>query len=188
MRHQNAQIAAVGAAWLGLYGFGAAAHLLAQPALRQGRNVYAFTRPGDSRSQAFARALGACWAGEAGAAPPAPLDAAILFAPGGELVPQALAATRKGGVVVCAGIHMSDIPSFPYSLLWGERCLRSVAKLRRADGAAYLRKVAHGEVAATVTPYPLEAANAALDALRAGRLDGAAVLIPGTGEGRDGVP
>ncbi|MGG7603372.1 zinc-dependent alcohol dehydrogenase family protein [Massilia sp. BKSP1R2A-1] len=163
---------------LGLYGFGAAAHLLAQLALREGRKVHAFTRPGDGRSQDFARSLGASWAGDAGTAPPVPLDAAILFAPAGELVPQALAATRKGGVVVCAGIHMSDIPSFPYSLLWGERCLRSVANLRRADGAAYFRKVAHGEVATSVTAYPLEAANAALDALRAGRIDGAAVLVP----------
>lgn len=173
---------------LGLYGFGAAAHLLAQLAVRQGRKVYAFTRPGDTRSQAFARALGACWAGEAGATPPESLDAAILFAPSGELVPQALAATRKGGVVVCAGIHMSDIPSFPYSLLWGERCLRSVANLRRADGAAFLRKVAHGEVATTVTPYPLDAANAALDDVRAGRLDGAAVLVPAAGKNTDGMP
>ena len=163
---------------LGLYGFGASAHLIAQLALHQGREVCAFTRPGDTRSQAFARALGAAWAGPAGAAPPAPLDAAILFAPAGELVPQALAATRKGGIVVCAGIHMSDIPSFPYELLWGERCLRSVANLTRADGDAFFRQVAHGEVATTVTIYPLEAANTALDELRAGRIDGAAVLVP----------
>ncbi|QOY92767.1 zinc-dependent alcohol dehydrogenase family protein [Massilia sp. UMI-21] len=164
---------------LGLYGFGAAAHLVAQLALHQGREVCAFTRAGDARSQDFARALGARWAGAAGQAPPAPLDAAILFAPAGELVPQALAATRRGGTVVCAGIHMSDIPSFPYALLWGERCLRSVANLTRADGAAFFRQVAHGEVATTVTCYPLAAANTALDDLRAGRIDGAAVLLPG---------
>ncbi|MCD2516186.1 zinc-dependent alcohol dehydrogenase family protein [Massilia sp. G4R7] len=163
---------------LGLYGFGAAAHLLAQLALRQGRKVYAFTRPGDTRAQDFARALGVGWAGDAGARPPEPLDAAILFAPAGELVPRALAAVRPGGVVVCAGIHMSDIPSFPYALLWGERCLRSVANLRRADGAAFFRKIAHGEVRTAVSSYPLEQANAALDALRAGRVEGAAVLVP----------
>lgn len=163
---------------IGLYGFGAAAHLVAQLARRQGRAVYAFTRPGDARSQAFARALGAAWAGPADAMPPVPLDAAILFAPAGELVPQALAATCKGATVVCAGIHMSDIPAFPYALLWGERCLRSVANLTRADGEQFLRQVAHGEVATSVRPYPLAAANQALDDLRAGRLDGAAVLVP----------
>jgi len=163
---------------LGLYGFGAAAHLVARLALRQGREVLAFTRAGDRRTQDFARALGAAWAGAAGEPPPEPLDAAILFAPAGELVPQALAATRPGATVVCAGIHMSDIPSFPYALLWGERCLRSVANLTRADGAAYFRQVAHGEVATTVTVYPLAAANTALDDLRAGRIDGAAVLVP----------
>lgn len=163
---------------LGLYGFGAAAHLLAQLALRQGRELYAFTRPGDRRSQDFARTLGASWAGAAGDMPPAALDAAILFAPAGELVPQALAACAPGAVVVCAGIHMSDIPAFPYALLWGERCLRSVANLTRADGAAYLALVGGGEVAATVRPYALEDANAALADLRAGRVDGAAVLLP----------
>lgn len=164
---------------LGLYGFGAAAHLLAQLALRQGRAVHAFTRPGDSRSQAFARALGAAWTGAAGEMPPAPLEAAIVFAPAGELLPQALAASAKGATVVCAGIHMSDIPSFPYSLLWGERCLRSVANLTRADGDAFLGQVRGGEVATTVRPYALEQANEALDDLRAGRIDGAAVLLPG---------
>ena len=163
---------------LGLYGFGASAHLVAQLALQQGREVCAFTRPGDTRSQAFARALGAAWAGAADAAPPAPLDAAILFAPAGELVPQALAATRKGGIVVCAGIHMSDIPSFPYALLWGERCVRSVANLTRADGDAFFGQIAHGALRTTVRTYPLGAANEALDALRAGRIDGAAVLVP----------
>lgn len=163
---------------LGLYGFGAAAHLLTQLALRQGREVFAFTRPGDTRSQAFARALGAAWAGAAEEAPPLPLDAAILFAPAGTLVPQALAAVRKGGTVVCAGIHMSDIPAFPYARLWGEHCLRSVANLTRADGESFFRLVARGEVATTVVPYPLADANRALDDLRAGRIDGAAVLVP----------
>ena len=169
------------AARLGLYGFGAAAHLIAQLALRQGREVFAFTRAGDSRSQAFARALGVGWAGASSEAPPRPLDAAILFAPSGELVPQALASTAKGGVVVCAGIHMSDIPSFPYSLLWGERSVRSVANLTRSDGNAFFRQVEHGEATTTVVRYPLEAANEALDDLRAGRIDGAAVLAPGRG-------
>jgi propanol-preferring alcohol dehydrogenase len=169
------------AARLGLYGFGAAAHLIAQLALRQGGEVFAFTRAGDTRSQAFARALGAGWAGASGELPPHPLDAAILFAPSGELVPQALAATAKGGVVVCAGIHMSDIPSFPYSLLWGERCVRSVANLTRRDGDEFFRQVEHGEVATTVVRYPLESANEALADLRAGRIDGAAVLAPGQG-------
>lgn len=164
---------------IGLYGFGAAAHLVAQLARRQGRTVYAFTRPGDARSQAFARLLGAAWAGPADAMPPAPLDAAILFAPAGELVPQALAASSRGATVVCAGIHMSDVPTFPYALLWGERCLRSVANLTRADGERFLRQVAHGEVATSVAPYPLARANQALADLRAGRVDGAAVLVPG---------
>ena len=163
---------------IGLYGFGAAAHLVTQLALRQGREICAFTRPGDTRSQAFARSLGAAWAGPSDAAPPALLDAAILFAPDGGLVPRALAAAARGATVVCAGIHMSDIPSFPYRLLWGERCLRSVANLTRADGEAFLREVAHGEVATTVAPYPLGSANEALADLRAGRIDGAAVLLP----------
>jgi propanol-preferring alcohol dehydrogenase len=163
---------------LGLYGFGAAAHLVAQLALRQGCEIHAFTRPGDTRSQAFARSLGAAWVGTSDALPPAPLDAAILFAPAGELVPRALAATRKGGVVVCAGIHMSDIPSFPSSLLWGERCVRSVANLTRADGDAYFRLIAHGEVHTSVVRYPLQQANQALADLRSGRIDGAAVLVP----------
>lgn len=163
---------------IGLYGFGAAAHLIIQLALRHGREVFAFTRPGDTRSQVFARSLGAAWAGPSDAAPPGLLDAAILFAPDGALVPSALAATAKGGAVVCAGIHMSDIPSFPYRLLWGERCLRSVANLTRADGEAFLREVAHGEVTTTVVPYALAAANEALADLPAGRIDGAAVLLP----------
>jgi propanol-preferring alcohol dehydrogenase len=163
---------------LGLYGFGAAAHLIAQLALHQGREVYAFTRAADTRSRDFARTLGVAWAGPSDALPPAPLDAAILFAPAGELVPRALAAIRKGGVVICAGIHMSDIPRFPYALLWGERCVRSVANLTRADGLDFFRQVADGKVATTVSPYPLEAANEALADLRAGRIDGAAVLVP----------
>jgi propanol-preferring alcohol dehydrogenase len=164
---------------IGLYGFGAAAHLIVQLARRQERDVFAFTRPGDARAQAFARTLGAAWAGPSDAAPPLPLDAAILFAPAGELVPQALAVTARGGTVVCAGIHMSDIPSFPYSLLWGERCVRSVANLTRADGEAFFRHVAHGEVVTSVVCYPLHEANRALDDLRAGRIEGAAVLVPG---------
>jgi propanol-preferring alcohol dehydrogenase len=163
---------------IGLYGFGAAAHLLTQLALLQGREIHAFTRPGDLRSQAFARSLGAVWAGASDALPAEALDAAILFAPAGELVPRALAATRKGGVVVCAGIHMSDIPSFPYSLLWGERCVLSVANLTRADGEAYFRQIAHGEVSTNIVRYRLAAANQALDDLRGGRIDGAAVLVP----------
>jgi propanol-preferring alcohol dehydrogenase len=163
---------------LGLYGFGAAAHLVAQLALRDGREVLAFTRAGDARSQAFARSLGACWAGASGEAPPAALDAAILFAPAGELVPQALAATARGGTVICAGIHMSDIPAFPYALLWGERCVRSVANLTRADGAAFFRRVQDGCVKTSVVTYPLAEANRALADLRAGRIDGAAVLVP----------
>ena len=163
---------------LGLYGFGAAAHLLTQLAVSQGREVLAFTRPGDTRGQAFARSLGAGWAGPVGARPPPPLDAAILFAPSGELVPQALADICKGGTVVCAGIHMSDIPAFPYALLWGERCLRSVANLTRADGEAFFAQLSHACVETRTVTFPLQAANEALDALRAGRIDGAAVLVP----------
>lgn len=164
---------------LGLYGFGAAAHLIAQLALADGRELFAFTRPGDARSQAFALRLGARWAGDASRAPPVPLDAAILFAPAGELVPLALAAVRTGGVVVCAGIHMSDIPAFPYALLWGERCLRSVANLTRGDARSFLDRVRDGRVRPTVARYALVSANQALADLRAGRIDGAAVLVPG---------
>ena len=163
---------------IGLYGFGAAAHIVAQLAIRQGREVYAFTRPGDTRSQQFARSLGASWAGGSDELAPQPLDAAILFAPAGPLVPLALAATRKGAVVVCAGIHMSDIPSFPYALLWGERIVRSVANLTRADGEAFFAQVAHGEVATTTVAFPLSQANAALRMLRSGEVDGAVVLVP----------
>lgn len=163
---------------LGLYGFGAAAHLLAQIAAADGREVYAFTRPGDTASQAFARTLGARWAGAADAQPPRALDAAILFAPVGALVPAALAAVRKGGRVVCAGIHMSDIPSFPYSLLWGERSVVSVANLTRADGVEFMRRAADVDLAPAVTAWSLGDANEALARLRAGALDGAAVLVP----------
>lgn len=163
---------------LGLYGFGAAAHLVAQAALYQGRDIYAFTRPGDLQSQAFARDIGAVWAGDSDEAPPVDLDAAIIYAPVGALVPAALAAIRKGGTVVCAGIHMSDIPSFPYALLWGERRLVSVANLTRQDATDFLAVAARAKIRAHVTTYPLAEANRALDDLRAGRLDGAAVLIP----------
>jgi len=168
---------------LGFYGFGAAAHLLAQLALCQGREVFAFTRPGDTRAQEFARSVGVAWAGSCDEAPPAPLDAALLFAPAGDLVPRALAATGKGGIVVCAGIHMSDIPSFPYALLWGERVVRSVANLTRADGEEFFRQVAHGQVKSSTTVFALEEANEALHALRGGRIEGAAVLVPGAAPG-----
>jgi propanol-preferring alcohol dehydrogenase len=161
---------------LGFYGFGAAAHLLIQIARHQGRDVYAFTRAADHASQDFARRLGAVWAGASDASPPIELDAALIFAPAGELVPRALKAVRKGGTVVCAGIHMSDIPSFPYALLWGERILRSVANLTRKDGEEFLR-LAHGiSIRAETTLYPLERTNEALHALRTGALQGAAVV------------
>lgn len=163
---------------LGLYGFGAAAHIVAQVARHQGRTVFAFTRPGDTASQDFARMLGAAWAGDSTAPPPEPLDAALIFAPVGALVPAALAAVRKGGAVVCAGIHMSAIPSFPYDLLWGERRLCSVANLTRADGEEFLELAPRIPIRTTTTEYPLERANDALAALRAGRIDGAAVLVP----------
>lgn len=167
---------------LGLYGFGAAAHLLAQVALAQGREVYAFTRPGDLRTQRFALSLGVAWAGDSDAAAPVPLDAAIIFAPLGALVPAALAACAKGGTVVCAGIHMSAIPSFPYALLWQERCLRSVANLTRADGAAFLALADRLPLQTVVTTFPLAEANRALAAVRDGSIDGAAVLIPASQE------
>ena len=163
---------------LGLYGFGAAAHLVVQIAARQGRRVHAFTRRGDEAAQRHARALGAAWAGGSDEAPPEPLDAAILFAPVGELVPRALAAVRKGGRVVCGGIHMSDIPSFPYALLWEERELVSVANLTRRDGLEFLREVGRRPLAVDTTCYPLARANDALADLRAGRVQGAAVLLP----------
>jgi propanol-preferring alcohol dehydrogenase len=163
---------------LGLYGFGAAAHLVLQVARAQGREVYAFTRAGDEAAQAFAIGLGAAWAGASEAQPPQPLDAAIIYAPVGGLVPLALQAVRKGGRVVCAGIHMSDIPSFPYRLLWEERELVSVANLTRRDGLDFL--AAAGRIGLTVetNPYPLDRANAALDDLRGGRFQGAAVIVP----------
>ena len=170
--------AAGDAARLGLYGFGAAAHLLAQVARAQRREVYAFTKPGDAEGQRFARGLGAAWAGGSDELPPEPLDAAIIFAAVGALVPAALAAVRKGGRVVCAGIHMSDIPRFPYSLLWGERSLVSVANLTRADGAEFMRLVSTLDLHPAVQPFPLAAGNEALARLKAGQLQGAAVLVP----------
>jgi len=163
---------------LGLYGFGAAAHLIAQVALAQGRTVCAFTRPGDVEAQRFARELGVQWAGGSDEPPPRPLDAALIFAPAGDLVPAALAATARGGTVVCAGIHMSDVPSFPYRLLWGERSVRSVANLTRADGEGFLALAATLPLAVHVEPYPLSRANDALTRLRAGAVSGAAVLTP----------
>lgn len=161
---------------LGLYGFGASAHILIQVARYQGRKTYAFTRPGDHKTQAFARSLGATWSGDADVMPPALLDAAIIFAPAGELVPQALHVTAKGGSVICAGIHMSDIPGFPYAWLWEERVIRSVANLTRQDGVEFLALAPKVPVETTVTAYPLEKANQALDDLRHGRFQGAAVL------------
>ena len=163
---------------LGLYGFGAAAHIIAQVAIHQGKRVHAFTRPGDTQAQDFARRLGAVWAGGSDETPPEELDAAILFAPVGALVPAGLKAVRKGGIVVAAGIHMSDIPSFPYDILWNERVVRSVANLTRADGEEFMALAAEAPIETSVTPYPLENANAALADLREGRLIGAAVLIP----------
>jgi len=164
---------------LGLYGFGAAAHIIAQLAVRDGRRVYAFSRPGDRDAQSLALGLGATWAGGSDQAPPEPLDAAIVFAPVGGLVPVALRAVVKGGTVVCAGIHMSDIPAFPYETLWGERVLRSVANLTRRDGAEFFAVLAGAPVTTTVASYPLADANRALDDLRSGRLRGAAVLAVG---------
>lgn len=163
---------------LGLYGFGAAAHIIAQVAVWQGRTVYAFTRPGDVVSQDFARRLGASWAGGSDESPPQQLDAAIIFATVGDLVPLALKAVRKGGRVVCAGIHMSDIPSFSYQLLWEERELLSVANLTRKDGVDFLHLVPQMNIVTHTTRYPLERANHALADLRAGRFEGAAVLVP----------
>ncbi len=162
---------------LGFYGFGAAAHILIQVARFQNREVYAFTREGDIESRRFALDLGAAWAGASEDAAPGLLDAAIIFAPVGSLVPAALRAVRKGGTVVCAGIHMSDIPSFPYSILWGERVVRSVANLTRQDGEEFLALAPKVPVKTEVHPYPLEKANEALDDLRAGRFNGAAVIV-----------
>jgi len=165
---------------LGFYGFGASAHILAQVASYEGREVFAFTRPGDEVAQRFALELGAVWSGDADAAPPEELDAAILFAPVGSLVPAALRAVCKGGVVVCAGIHMSDIPSFPYSILWGERQLRSVANLTRRDGVEFFEVASRVPVRTHVVTYPLAEAERALDDLRHGRFSGAAVVTPGS--------
>ncbi len=162
---------------LGLYGFGASAHIICQVAVAQGRRVFAGTRAGDAETQAFARSLGAVWAGDAMTGPPEQLDAVIVFAPVGDLVPAALRAVRKGGSVVCAGIHMSDIPSFPYELLWGERVVRSVANLTRADGEEFLALAPTVPVSTEVETFPLEEANEALGRLRRGELRGAAVLV-----------
>lgn len=163
---------------IGIYGFGAAAHLITQVARHQGRRVYAFTRAGDVAAQSFARSQGVAWAGDADTAAPERLDAALIFAPAGELVPLALKAVRKGGRVVCGGIHMTDIPAFPYRLLWEERELVSVANLTRADAHGFFAEAAGADVHATTRRYPLAAANEALDDLRRGQLTGAAVLVP----------
>jgi propanol-preferring alcohol dehydrogenase len=163
---------------LGLYGFGSSAHIICQVAAFQGREVYAFTRPGDERGQRFARTLGAAWAGGSDEAPPEQLDAAIIFASAGELVPQALRALAPGGTVVCAGIHMSAIPSFPYEHLWQERSVRSVANLTRQDGEEFLRLAPRVPVRTTITTYELERAEDALSDLRAGRFEGSAVIVP----------
>jgi len=162
---------------LGLYGFGAAAHIIAQVGAFQGRSIYAFTRPGDGEGQEFARSLGAVWAGDSESRPPEPLDAAILFAPVGSLVPLALQAVVKGGVVVCAGIHMSPIPAFSYDLLWGERIVRSVANLTRQDGEEFLEMAPRVPVRTEVETFPLAEANEALTRLRQGKIQGAAVLV-----------
>jgi propanol-preferring alcohol dehydrogenase len=163
---------------LGLYGFGSAAHMISQVAVYQGRDVYAFTRANDERTQEFARSLGATWAGGSNELPPEQLDAAIIFASAGELVPQALKALAPGGTIVCAGIHMTDIPSFPYDDLWGERSIRSVANLTRKDGEEFLALAPKVPVRTTVTTYPLDHAEQALADLRAGRFEGSAVILP----------
>jgi alcohol dehydrogenase, propanol-preferring len=163
---------------IGIYGFGAAAHIVAQVARHRGRRVFAFTRPGDLSAQNFARSLGAEWAGDSDQPPPEPLDAALIFAPVGALVPAALAATKKGGTVVCGGIHMSDVPSFPYRILWEERVLRSVANLTRRDAVDFLALAPEAGIRTETVPYPLARANDALADLRNGALQGAAVLIP----------
>jgi propanol-preferring alcohol dehydrogenase len=172
-------VAAGDARRLGLYGFGAAAHIIVQVARWQGREIFAFTKPGDSDGQQFARQLGAVWAGAADEAPPQEMDAAILFAPAGELVPQALRHTAKGGTVVCAGIHMSNIPEFPYAILWGERCVRSIANLTRHDGEEFFAIAPQAGVRTEVESFPLASANEALQRLRSGRVRGAAVLVTG---------
>jgi propanol-preferring alcohol dehydrogenase len=163
---------------MGVYGFGAAAHVITQVAVHQGREVYAFVSPGDDQAMRFAREVGATWAGPSNEPPPLPLDSAIIFAPVGRLVPEALSRTTPGGIVVCAGIHMSDIPSFPYRLLWEERLVRSVANLTRRDAEEFLALAADVPLRTHIQTYPLAEANRALDDLRAGRLSGAAVLVP----------
>jgi alcohol dehydrogenase, propanol-preferring len=175
--YRSLKMAGPGSA-LGIFGFGAAAHIVAQIAGREGRSVYGFTRPGDAQAQAFARSLGCSWAGGSDESPGRELDAAIIFAPAGDLVPAALKAVRKGGIVVCGGIHMSDIPSFPYSILWGERVVRSVANLTRRDAVEFLALAPKVPVKTTVQLFPLDEANEALSSLREGRLTGAAVLVP----------
>jgi len=162
---------------IGLYGFGAAAHIVTQVAVAQGRQIYAFTRKGDTQAQHFAASLGAIWTGESGQSPPVELDAVIIYAPVGELVPTALKVVRKGGQVVCAGIHMSDIPAFPYEILWGERKISSVANLTRKDGEDFLKLAADMKIMTEVETYALKEANTALNNLRSGRMQGAAVLV-----------
>ncbi len=175
--YRSYRMAAASGERLGIYGFGAAAHIITQVAAYQGKRVYAFTRPGDRSAQEFARRLGAAWAGDSTDMPPQELDAAIIFAPVGSLIPAALRATAKGGIVVCGGIHMSDVPSFPYRLLWEERVVRSVANLTRQDGEELLTIAPQVPVRTEVQPFPLEQANEALDNLRRGKIQGAAVLI-----------
>jgi propanol-preferring alcohol dehydrogenase len=162
---------------IGIYGFGAAAHIVIQVARHQGREIFAFVRAGDDAARQFALEMGAAWAGASSDAPPQPLDAAIVFAPAGELIPSALRAISKGGTVVCGGIHMTDIPSFPYELLWGERTIRSVANLTRRDGREFLALAPQIPIRTEVTPYGLSDADRALSDLRSGRLRGAAVLV-----------
>jgi propanol-preferring alcohol dehydrogenase len=176
--HRALRMAGPDARRIGLYGFGAAAHIVAQVARWEGREIYAFTRPGDAAAQQFALTLGAAWAGPSDAPAPEPLDAAILFAPVGGLVPAALRAVDRGGVVVCAGIHMSEIPAFPYEILWHERSVRSVANLTRRDGEEFLALAPRVPVRTTVETLPLDQANAALARLRAGKVEGALVLVP----------
>lgn len=176
--YRTYRMAGPGIRRLGIYGFGGAAHIIAQVAVHQGVQVYAFTRPGDSDAQNFARSLGAIWAGGSDDRPPELLDAALIFAPVGALVPAALRIVRKGGAVVCGGIHMSDIPPFPYSSLWEERSIRSVANLTRQDGEELMAVASRVPLRTEITPFPLDQANEALDRLRSGRLQGAAVLLP----------
>jgi len=175
--YRSYRMAAEAGERLGIYGFGAAAHITIQVAVHQGKKVYAFTRPGDTETQEFARRLGAVWAGSSEELPPEELDASIIFAPVGSLIPAALRASAKGGVVVSGGIHMSDIPSFPYDILWGERVVRSVANLTRADGEEFFQVAPQVPVKTQVQTFPLEEANEALDSLRQGKIEGAAVLV-----------